>query len=148
LSGSNVLVLLSLLLCVTAVLFWRSPEYYYYSVTIDLGRTPCRLSASPNGIRYSYQDQDMIVIVFSLPWWLICLVTSIAPGAWWVGYKRRKRHPPGLCPNCRYDLRATPDRCPECGHVPARAAKKKSSATENTEHTEEDQDIVATDEDR
>lgn len=50
-----------------------------------------------------------------LPFWLLVPMSL-------VGIIRSRRHKAplkGRCSKCGYDLRATPERCPECGTIPA-----------------------------
>ena len=51
-----------------------------------------------------------------VPYWAIVPATAVLPVVWeWRRRTRRRREIAGLCPSCGYDLRATPERCPECG---------------------------------
>jgi rubrerythrin len=46
---------------------------------------------------------------------------AILPLSWLIVEIFRRSRPkpnPHACRHCGYDLRATPDRCPECGNVP------------------------------
>ena len=57
---------------------------------------------------------------------VVILITAVIPMGWLL-YQTTARtkaflaspsHRPGHCRACGYDLRATPDRCPECGAIP------------------------------
>ena len=59
----------------------------------------------------------------SIPHWVPAFLAGLMPVVWLrrtykdrrlAAFSRRR-----VCPHCRYDLRASPDRCPECGTATA-----------------------------
>jgi len=79
-------------------------------------------------------SHEMVNVVF--PHWLVALPFAVIP-AWHIpsAARRRRRLTRGLCPQCGYDLRGSPGRCPECGSgssAPAPANSPASPATAAT----------------
>ena len=54
-----------------------------------------------------------------VPCWFLALVSGVLPLVWLTRWRRNaiiaRRRIAGQCTACGYDLRASPDRCPECG---------------------------------
>ena len=63
--------------------------------------------------------QGRRVLYVGVPFWAITTLAFLPWIGWCVrrvfAYRVRRRVYAGLCPHCAYDLRATPDHCPECG---------------------------------
>lgn len=54
--------------------------------------------------------------ILIVPSWFALPLFVTAPSVWaWQRIRAKWRPAAGCCPTCGYDLRATPDRCPECG---------------------------------
>jgi len=67
------------------------------------------------------------LVAHSIPYWSLIPALLICPALWALRYRRRLiRMSRGLCPECAYDLRGSPDRCPECG-TPVHSTREAGS---------------------
>jgi hypothetical protein len=69
--------------------------------------------------------RDAGTVEISVPLWVLISATAVMPLAALARRRLRIAARVGACAFCGYDLRATPERCPECGKVPS-AAKVKA----------------------
>jgi hypothetical protein len=67
----------------------------------------------------SANDRHGAYSMATVPFWLVTSLLATLPLArFWPMVRRHHRRRQGRCSQCGYDLRATPDRCPECGTIP------------------------------
>ncbi|HEV7302501.1 MAG TPA: hypothetical protein VGN72_24395 [Tepidisphaeraceae bacterium] len=142
----NVLAWLSLVVGVVSCVMWLRSYFVEEVVTVRFGRQRIGVASQPGrvaffrgfgistnsgGVSYARRFPDFYVrpntlgfsayrlskggVLITIPYWMLMLLSTVAPLIRW---RRSRLHANGLCRACGYDLRATPDRCPECGAVP------------------------------
>jgi hypothetical protein len=110
---------LSLLLCVLAVVACIASNWFPWRFMFF--RTPdwqLRLYAASEfgALRLTYVVEGDLVTEVPLSWWVPVLsLGAIALTLQWIAARLATSFRRGLCPRCGYDLRASPERCPECG---------------------------------
>lgn len=110
-----------------SVKVWRTPAdpatSFRPSTPVATRTTPATSwEAKVAGVAFNRDGYPYETVRVDVRMWTVLAVASVLPCLWTAdGVLRRRRHRPGTCPACGYDLRATPERCPECGRAVGRA---------------------------
>lgn len=117
-------------------LSWRRTDVEFLYAPAGYG--PASWNIIPNHLGHDRSDspdpsirQRAVFTYWRVPYWPLAVATALL-SAWASvrAWRSRRRVSPELCVVCGYDLRATPERCPECGTVP-----RASAATERVTKT-------------
>ena len=100
-----------------------TPGQWHYLSGPDVGIAYAS-HMSPGGRRFHHRwardANGSVVAGVVFPAWAAAAALALLPaGRLTLAIRRRRRKRDGHCKHCGYDLRATPERCPECGMVSA-----------------------------
>ena len=134
--------LLSLLLCILSVAFWvrsyrlkdphgevlnlHNTDPLWWVISARGHATLCRQHGRDWGFEWKVCDRFGFRLGglrcskgslwnLQVPYWFLTLIFMLPAALAPFSLRRRRRVDAGLCAHCGYDIRATPQRCPECG---------------------------------
>jgi hypothetical protein len=89
---------------------------------VSITQSTVTLASGARAHVWQYQGLIKYGRTVDIPAWMFALASAILPAiSVWRFMRNRVRRTGNICIHCGYDLRATPDRCPECGAVPLHA---------------------------
>jgi len=97
------------------------PDLDAYGFSLYSGSAVATVFATYSGrdVMYNEHHESFSLLI---PYWAVALLALVLPLAYCPRRLRRLsgRRAGNICSACGYDLRATPDRCPECGKIPVK----------------------------